>query len=344
MRTIGAAVALAVAATAAAAGAEDGKPPRRPPRLTLSTVGYTDTAGVYQVDPHLVAVLPVGSGAELRFGTGYTVAGLQLEPPPGGAGAPAGGGKVRVTVPGRSMLGAALSVPWSVLRGTVGYAAYVDSDSTLHDVELAAGVRAGSVLDVSGGVRRRPFVAMAQPLATDDQSFFSAGPGGASDVVSAWTLTVDEVRAVASVTPARWAYAYAEWRGMDVSDGNRGWTASGGAGLILTRLLGLGGPAEVVAKWDLWSASYRERSAVYYAPASVRTHSPGADLRLRWAAFEVAGGGGVTFVPGKDFTGVFGGGAAILRLGRFSIAARAEARKDPWFASRKGWLALQSDL
>ncbi len=73
------------------------------------------------------------------------------------------------------------------------------------------------------------------------------------------------------------------------------------------------------------------------------TQSDGRGLRqAQQAQASSQARSGITFAPGQSFTGVFGGGSAILRLGRVSAVARAQVRSDPWFASRKAWLAIQS--
>jgi hypothetical protein len=365
-RTLSAVVALAVASAAAAAQAEEaqldgaspGSPPvpsrgalattqQRPLRLTLSMIGYTDTSGVYSAEPRLIASVPTVLGAELRLGGSYTADGLQLAAAPRGPGGPPAAGRgsgSTTTAPGRSMAGGALSIPWSVFRASVGYAVYFDSQTTLHDREIGLTVKPCSGLELSGALRHRPFVEMAEPLAVDEQVFYTAGPGGAMNLLAAWPLAVDELRLIGKVAPTAWSYVYGDARRMAISDGNRGWNASVGAGASVAQLLGFRGPVDVTARWDTWAAAYSATSAVYYSPANIVTHSPGLEVRLRRSAFEIAAEGGITFAPGQNFTGSFWGGSAVLHLGRVSIVARGQTRSDPWFASRKVWLAVQSDL
>ena len=303
-------------------------------------------SSVRSPQPRLVASLPAPFQSELRVGASYADAGLQLAAPAAKGAAPrsgGGGGTTLSAAPGRSMAGASLSVPWSIVRATAEYAVFFDSQSTLQDREVALSVKPLSALEFSGALRHRPFVEMAEPLAVDDQVFYTAGPAGALNLLAAWPLTVDEVRLAAKISPTAWAYLYGDGRSMSISDGNRGWNASAGAGVSLATLLGSRGPLDLTARWDTWAASYSTARAAYYSPSSIVSHSPGLELRLRRSAFEVAAEGGITFAPGQSFTGVFGGGSAILRLGRVSAVARAQVRSDPWFASRKAWLAVQSE-
>jgi hypothetical protein len=322
--------------------------PTRPLRVTLSMSGYTDKGGVFSVEPRLVGTIPAPFQSELRVGSSYTDAGLQLAAPTTTrAGAPAAGrsgGTITSTAPGRSMVGASLTVPWSIVRATAGYALFLDSQSTLQDREIAVAVKPIPALELSGALRQRPFVEMAEPLAVDEQPFYTAGPAGATDVLAAWPLTVDEVRLIGKISPTSWAYLYGDARRMAISDGNHGWTASAGAGASMASLFGLRSPVDVTLRWDTWAASYAAVSAVYYSPPSVVSHSPGLEVRLRQPSFELAAEGGETFAPGQSFTGVFYGGSAVLRLGRVSMVARAQSRSDPWFASRKAWVALQSEF
>lgn len=318
----------------------------RPLRITISVDGYTDKGGVYLVEPRLVGSLPVPLQSELRVGASYTEAGLQLAAPAAKGPPPKPGGSGGTTVsaaPGRSMAGASLSVPWSIVRATAGYAVFFDSQSTLQDREIALSVKPLSAIELSGALRHRPFVEMADPLAVDDQVFYTAGPAGAVSLLEAWPLTVDEVRLAAKISPTAWAYLYADGRSMAISDGNRGWNASGGAGVSLATLFRWSAPLDVTARWDTWAAAYSTAMTAYYSPSSVVSHSPGLEVRLKRSAFEVAAEGGITFAPRQSFTGVFGGGSAILRLGRVSAVARAQMRSDPWFASRKAWVAVQSE-
>jgi hypothetical protein len=322
------------------------KAPDRPLRIAISVDGYTDKGGVYFVEPRLVGSLPAPFQSELRVGASYANAGLQLAAPAPKGPVPHGGassGTILSTAPGRSMAGASLSIPWSVVRATLGYAMFFDSQSTLQDREVALSVKPFSALEVSGALRHRPFVEMAEPLAVDDQVFYTAGPAGAMDLLASWPLTVDEVRATAKISPASWVYLYADGRSMSISDGNRGWNASAGAGVSLQTLLRLGGPVDFTPRWDTWAASYSTASTAYYSPSRIVSHSPGLEIRLRRPAFELAAEGGITFAPGQSFTGQFGGGSALLRLGRVSAVARAQVRSDPWFASRKAWVAVQSE-
>jgi hypothetical protein len=322
------------------------KAPDRPLRITISVDGYTDKGGVYFVEPRLVGSLPAPFQTELRVGASYLDAGLQLAAPAAKGPAPRGGGSsgtILSAAPGRSMAGASLSVPWSVVRATLGYAVFFDSQSTLQDREAALSVKPFSALEVSGALRHRPFVEMAEPLAVDDQVFYTAGPAGAMSLLAAWPLTVDEVRAVAKISPASWAYLYADGRSMSISDGNRGWNLSAGAGASLQTLLHFGGPVDVTPRWDTWAASYSVASPAYYSPSRIVSHSPGLEVRFKGSAFELAAEGGITFAPGQSFTGQFGGASALLRLGRLSAVARAQVRSDPWFASRKAWMAVQSE-
>lgn len=242
------------------------------------------------------------------------------------------------------MVGATLSVPWRIVRATAAHAVHVDTASTLHETALAAAVKPDARLELSVAIRRRPFVQMADTLAVDDQAFYSAGPGGATRLAAAWPLTVDELRLGAKGGPTRWSYVYADARGMKISDGNRGWTVSAGAGASVMAIAGADGPLDVTARWDTWYATYSEVQAAYYSPDDVVSHSPGVEIRFRRPAFELAGEGGVTFAPGQSFTGTFAGGSGILRLGRVSVVARAQARRDPWYASRRGWIAIQTEL
>jgi hypothetical protein len=328
-------------------------------RLTLSTVGYTDKSGVYSLEPRLIASMPAPFHSEVRVGGSYTDAGTQLATSPGPGRGPGSAPTTEPTAPARSMAGAALTVPWSVVRATIGYAMYFDSQSTYHDREAVLAVKPLPALELSGALRHRPFVELAEPLAVDDQPFYAAGPGGALSLLGAWPLTVDEVRIIGKISPTSWLYAYGDWRRMDISGGivpavgatpresfpsNTGWNLSVGAGVSTAQLFGYGGPVDVTPRWDTWGASYASVSPAYYSPASIWSHSPGLEVRLRRPAFELAVEGGMTFSPAQSFTGEFGGASAVLRLGRVSVVARAQARSDPWFASRKAWIAVQSDL
>jgi hypothetical protein len=199
---------------------------------------------------------------------------------------------------------------------------------------------------LGGGIalRHRPLIEVADTLAVDEQAFHAAGAGGASDPALAGLRTVNEVKLDLQGSASDWTYAYAEGRQLFVDDGNRASTLSAGAGVNLVRALLGPKPVELTARWDTYLASFTERRPEYYSPAFVTSQSPSAELRLRpLRGVELAGELGWTFAPGLDGAW-FGGASGKVRVGHWSAALRAQSKTEPWYHSRRMWLAIETEM
>jgi hypothetical protein len=301
-------------------------PPERRPRLAFTTVAFEDSSGVTAVEPRLVATMPTAP-ADVTLGAGLTRLGRGARSEAWSSG------------------GVAVSFGRGSARAGAAYATHFGPGAAMHDVEVNAGYEGAAGWGAAAAWRRHPFAHPVPALAADDQLFYSAGPGGASDAFAAARLPVNDVRLTAHAPLSRAVSTYLEAHRFDVDDGNRGWTASFGAGAELTAAAGLAWPVRVVVRYDGWAASWAEERPAYYAPAGVATHSPGVELRARAGPLEVAGEAGFTFVgPGEGSSGLFGGGSAVLRLGAYAVVARAQSRTDPSYASKRAWVVVQREF
>jgi hypothetical protein len=201
---------------------------------------------------------------------------------------------------------------------------------------------AGNLLDgfrVVVGVHHRPFIEVADALATDEQAFHNAGVGGASDLAAASTLTLNELELLVNLAPWPWLYLYADGKGMSVSDGNHGFTVATGTGINLFGVFGWWSPLQLYARWDTYLVGFRASSAAYYSPSFFDGDGVGAELRWKVVnALELSANGGRTLSFATGGSGWFYGAGLDLRVGSFSLQARGAMRDEIYFVSRRVWV------
>lgn len=292
--------------------------------LGASAVAFEDSGGVWRIAPRLAVALSLPANLKLRVG---------------GGGSLLGRGEDRF---GRGVVGFALHIPMGPAEITGGWAIHHGETTTLHEGSGQLSWRFSDVFRAAVGARRRPFLEQAPALSTDEAGFHAAGANGAFLVPQLAARGVDELTASVSGSPLRGAFAYAELRGFQTTDQNRGWSSSAGAGIDIVSAAGLSWPFTAVLRWDSFATAFAEPRVAYFSPALLDGHSAGVELRYRpLQNVLLLAEGGPTFplaVAGNS--GWFGGGAVELAFSRFTLTARAQSRTDPFFTSRRIWAAV----
>jgi hypothetical protein len=297
------------------------------PALALATTAYDDSNG-------LVRLAPRGALALSLPGDGRLVLG-------GGATRVRGGG---LTLD-RAVASASLIVPWEQASLGASWVTYLGGGAPAHGAGLSAAYRASDALRLGLSARHRPFLEVAEPLATDEQAFYAAGVGGATDAGGLARRGVDELRLTVGTAPWRGAYLYLDAKALWVGDGNSGYTSSAGIGADLAALAAPGGPVGLLARLDTYLAGFDRATPDYYSPSSLVALSPGAELQLRLgSAVDLSGAAGPTFALGQSGAGWWAGAGVRLRLRLLTVAARAQERRDPWYHSRGAWIAIEAPL
>lgn len=296
--------------------------------VTLSNVAYEDSNGAVRLASRASVEIPF-QDARLRLvagGTRVAVASETLD---------------------RAVGGASLAIPFGPVELRGRWAAHGSGgEPPLHEAQLGGRIFLSDALRLGLSVARRPFVE-TEGLSTDEAAYHGAGPGGALDPAFVSRLEVREARGSAAAAPFRATYLYADARGFTVSDANRGWAVAAGTGVNVLGALGVAGPLDVVLRWDAYFTGFDEPRTAYFSPPFLDGHSPGVELRVRPArAVELVAEAGFTRSLSSDPGpgGWFGGGAVTVRTGRFTLAGRAQARNDPWYASRRAFLSLSGRL
>ena len=232
-----------------------------------------------------------------------------------------------------------LALPWLELGG--GAAVYGGAGLLLSEGSAHATFRAHDRLRLTIGTRRRPFLEVAEPLATGEAAFFAAGAGGATTLVGVARRGVDELRLALNGAPRTGVFVYADARGLLLSDGNAGYTVAAGAGADLLALLGGDLPIALMARADSIALGFRDARLDYFSPAQFDAHVLGGQLLLRLGPLRASAYGGATFT--LDQAGGLGwtaGTSLELTFDRVAISARAERRDDIAYAVQRGWLSL----
>jgi hypothetical protein len=295
---------------------------------TVAATAYEDSNGASRVASRVALAFPVGDARLTLVG--------------GGSRAEVGAAPLD-----RGVAGASLTVPLGRAELAGGWAAHRGPDEEpLYEGQLALRLAPSDGARIGVAVRRRPFVEV-ESLATDEAAYHAAGPGGALDPLAVARRGVDELRLSMQAAPLRGAYAYGDARGFQVTDGNRGWSAAAGAGLALLTALGARTPVDLVLRWDAYFTGFAEPRPGYFSPGFLDGHSPGVELRARAGpALELSAAGGFTWSLASDPGpgGWFAGAAITVRAGPAVVSARAEARDDPWYASRRAFVSVGTRL
>lgn len=298
------------------------------PSLALTVFG--DSYGVVRTAPRARFALALPGDFELVVGGGRDTLRLgttQLE---------------------RNVAGAQLSAEASRAQLFAAVAMHQGSDALMVEASGKIVYRLSDKTRVGASLRRRPFLAPAEPLATGVESFHSAGGGGASDLLAMAQRGVDDLQASVVAAPFRGAYLYSELRLFEVTDKNRGYSFAGGLGVDLLQLVGLRSPLALVVRWDSFLTGFERELPAYFSPAFLDAHSPGGELKLRLGEHvQLSAEAGPSFSlngAAASSRGWFAGGGASVTFRHFSAAARYQAREEPWFASRRGWVELSANF
>ena len=189
-------------------------------------------------------------------------------------------------------------------------------------------------------IHRRPFIELAQPLATDAELFYSAGVGGAAVLEQVRDLTVKEVQASVRIAPSTAWAVFANGRGFQISDSNRGYVAWAGGEFDVLSILSPTLPLALYATWAGYVTSYGESRGEYFSPTRLHSQSVGGKARLQVAPVSVTGYGGLTYShTGEWSRGWYAGGHFHMTKGKFVMSISGEMRKDPYYDWRAMWIS-----
>jgi hypothetical protein len=297
----------------------------RRPQLSASTTATTDSFGIDRVAPRAKATW--GHTPDLR---------LQV-----------GGGSTHMRHGDDTLHYAVLAGELALLRPhvelAIGGAGYTVKPSPLGEISGRATIRPIDKLSLTVGLRRRPFLELAEPLATNEAAFFAA-TSGATMLEAVSRRGVDEARLGGNVAPRPGMYLYTDARLLRLSDGNTGYTVVSGAGIDVLALLGVTGPIAVIARADSFATGYRMQRPDYFSPGSFHNEMFGAQLAFRQRAFTAAAYGTSNTSLGTDLYGWSFGGALDATIGSVVLSIRAERRDDLAYQLSRGWLAVTGKL
>ncbi len=294
--------------------------------VVVSSAASDDTNGVGRVAPRIAVEVPLPSDVRLTVGAGMSA--------------------LRSPDVVHQLVGASVQVPFEHVTWKAAYVLHEGAGTLAHEGEAAVQVRPIDALGATLSVRRRPLIETADSLATDESAFHGAGAGGALDPAAAQWIFVDEARLALQIAPLRFMYAYGEGRAMLIDDGNHSWSVASGVGLDLIALAGMRAPMQLYARWDAYFTGFASPRTAYFSPASLDGQSPGLDLRVRFADAISAGVEvGRTFsLSGATGGGWFGGGQLAVQASTVSLALHGQIRDDPWYGSRRLWLAVRTSF
>ena len=298
------------------------------PAVTVSSVLSDDSNGVSRLATRLTADFALPEDARLVLGAGESHLAQ---------------GDSRLD---HRLLGLSATLPLDRLRLSGTYVLHQGTGTIAHEVSGSLGLQIWDGYAIALGVRHRPFIETADSLATDDRAFYGAGAGGALQPDQLQWLSVDEVKLSVQLAPVSSLFSYGEGRVFRTGDSNQGWSAAGGIGLNLVRLVSAPWPVELYLRWDAYLTGFANQMPTYFSPSFQDGQSPGLDLRLHLGDRVLLGAeGGRTFALFSDARGGwFGGGQLQLQFARFTAAVHGQIRDDPWYGSRRLWISLRTEL
>jgi tetratricopeptide (TPR) repeat protein len=300
----------------------------RRPQLVAAGSYWGNSSNLSRLAPRSKATIPLPGDLRLVVGAGAT----HLEDSSAGV------------VRDYALAGAGLI--WSVgrTRLSLSQAGYYGDGLKHFDLLGRLAIHPIDALTIGIGARHRPFIEVADPLATDERVFQSAGVGGAQLLDRSMLLFVNEASLSVELAPWSWSYLYFDGRGLEMSDSNKGYMISSGLGVNLLQPFDLRALA-LYAKWEAFLTGYQRVDPAYWSPAQFDVHSVGPELRLRLWKLEVSASGGPTIpLLHSGPIGWFSGGGLRVATRYFVLGSSADYRQDPTYRAWRSWLSIEVHL